>query len=432
MSESRRMNSIARRVSLSFLLRLLFTLLLVNLFLLVNFAAWAAYGFEKAALGTAWQMDLQRSVTADSAKTGLAWLQSIQYGFALPGGSASLVDIGPMLVTASRVLWGLMLAEAVLVLIIYRGFHKRTLYLLQPLKQMAVTAESLSRLKPDEQVYHSLEDAIENLSVQSPGARLSTGHSELSGLEDAVNNLISRMHASYNQQTRFVSDASHELRTPIAVVRGYADLLSRWGKDDPKIMEEAVSAIRQEADSMQRLVEQLLFLARGDAGRIPFQSGKVDLAAMIQEAQEECRLLNSPNPWRVLADGPVYARGDEDMLKQALRILVDNAIKFSPEGGVLTLRAYMSPQGLACLSVQDNGEGIKQEDLPHIFERFYRSDPARGRGGTGLGLSIAKWIAHRHEGHIDVFSREGLGTRFTLNLPAWDGETREGKTETAP
>lgn len=418
MSESRRMHSIARRISASFLLRALLAVMLVNLFLAVNAVGWAAYSVEKAALGGAWQADLVRDVRADSRLGGMAWVDSVTYVFSLRGQEVHTVSAGPLLTVMARSFAGLITAEAVFVFLLYRGFRKRTLYLLTPLREMARNAEDYLQARFDGQRFHSLEDAIENLSVQSPTERLKTGDSELVGLENAVNNLISRMHESYRQQNRFVSDASHELRTPIAVIRGYADLLSRWGKDDRKVMDESVEAIKGEADNMQRLVEQLLFLARGDAGRIPFAPVPVDLERLVREAHEEYQLIDTGHAWRLKAEGPVLALGDEAMLKQALRILADNAIKFSPPGSAITLRAFLSKDGAACLSVQDNGTGMKAEELPHIFERFYRADPARSRGGTGLGLSIAKWIADRHKGHFDVLSSEGLGTRITLNLPA--------------
>ena len=116
---------------------------------------------------------------------------------------------------------------------------------------------------------------------------------------------------------------------------------------------------------------------------------------------------------------PVYAQGDAGMIKQAARILTDNAMRYSPEDERITLRAFRNEKGESCLSVQDNGAGMSAQDVPHIFERFYRSDRARSRaGGTGLGLSIAKWIADAHNGYFDVITREGVGTRITLCLPA--------------
>jgi signal transduction histidine kinase len=310
--------------------------------------------------------------------------------------------------------------QALFFIIFYLGFRRKTQNLLRPLRSMAATAQELSTLRFDEQKYHQLEDAIDSLSVQSPSARLSMGSSELTGLETAVNNLIGRMHASYQEQTRFVSDASHELRTPIAVIRGYADLLSRWGKDDAQVMDESVKAIQQEADNMQRLVEQLLFLARGDSGRNPFSPAPLDLAELVQEAYEEYLLIDKNHHYRLKADEPLSTTGDVAMIKQALRILTDNAGKYSPPGSIITLSCQKNEKGEACFTVQDNGAGIPAQDLPHIFQRFYRADPARVRGssgGTGLGLAIAKWIVDRHGGYFDVFSREGMGTRVTVCLP---------------
>ena len=422
MSESKRMNSIARRISSSFALRLLFILLLVNALLAASVLGFTIYNVEKAALGSAWQADLERDIPVDDRLPRQERIKGLVYRFYLPGGEVHSIPAGETILTLMRAQGLLLIAEALIVIGQYRGFRRRTLYLLSPLQQMAQTAQALSETRFDEQKFHSLEDAIENLSVHSPGARLATGHTELMGLENAVNNLIGRMHEAYRQQTRFVSDASHELRTPIAVIKGYAELLSRWGKDDPKVMEESVAAMLQEADNMQHLVEQLLFLARGDAGRAAYSPKVVDLGQLVHAAHEEYELIESGHPFRIRAEEEVLTVGDEAMLKQALRILADNAIKYSPPGAMITLRAYMSAEGMTCFSVQDNGPGIKAEDLPHIFERFYRSDPARGRGGTGLGLSIARWIAQRHEGHIDVVSSEGLGTRFTVNLPAYKGQ----------
>lgn len=420
MTETRRMRSIARRVSLSFLLRVLLILLLVNAILIATSLGLSIFSIEKSALGEDWTPYLERRFSAPEDRRGLEWLKQVEYSYSLPGSEiVNTASLGSAILAILRTVHALVIAQIILVFFHYRGFNKRTLYLLEPLRLMTQTAEQLSQEQFDPQKFHNLEDAIDNLSVQSPSAKVQTGNTELSGLENAINNLVTRMHEAYRQQTRFVSDASHELRTPIAVIRGYADLLTRWGKDDRKVMEESVIAIKDEADNMQRLVEQLLFLARGDAGRTPFTPGKVDLRELLKEAHEEYTLIDQSHVFRLRAEEPVYALGDEAMLKQAVRILVDNAVKFSPLGSPITLRAFKGENGLACFSVTDNGMGIKPEDLKHIFERFYRSDPARQKGGTGLGLSIAKWVTERHSGHIDVFSSPGLGTRFTINLPAY-------------
>ena len=162
-----------------------------------------------------------------------------------------------------------------------------------------------------------------------------------------------------------------------------------------------------------------MVLARGDADRNRMNTEDLDLKAMISEVYEESRMIYPEHEWKLDADKPVPARGDTDMLKQAARILVDNAAKYSGADTRITLRAY-EKDGDACFEVQDNGIGIPAGALPHIFDRFYRADPARSRatGGTGLGLSIAQWIVEKHGGYFNVFSREEIGTRISVLLPA--------------
>ncbi len=262
-----------------------------------------------------------------------------------------------------------------------------------------------------------LEDAIGHISPTQP-QRLHTADPDLKGLEAAINDLLDRMQAAYSQQTRFVSDASHELRTPIAVLKGYADLLERWGKNDPQVRDEAIAAIQAEAERMNRLVEQLLFLARGDSGRTQLKLEPLDLAQLMEETWEESKMIDPQHQWTLDAAGSIACTGDRDMLKQAIRILSDNAAKYTPAGKEIRLRAYVNQAGQPCLAVQDEGMGIKTDDAPHVFDRFFRSDPARSRqnGGAGLGLSIADWIVTRHGGHIEVYSWEGVGSRFTVVL----------------
>ena len=217
---------------------------------------------------------------------------------------------------------------------------------------------------------------------------------------------------------RFVSDASHELRTPIAVIQGYANLLNRWGKDDPATRQEAIDAIRAEADSMKELVEQLLFLARGDNDSMHIQMEMFDLTEVAAEVLKETEMIDQTHTLAARWEGAVPVRADVGLTKQALRILVDNAIKYTAAGGRITLSAGVK-DGFARLSVQDEGQGIDAESLPHIFDRFYRTDESRARqtGGTGLGLAIAKWIVDRHGGWFEVRSWPGVGTRMTIVLP---------------
>lgn len=313
--------------------------------------------------------------------------------------------------------------EVVLLLLQSRVGKDKARRLLEPLERFAQTAQELSQVRFDSEKLHHLEDAIVTVSPTAPDAKVLTGEKELQGLEKAINDLIGRMRDSYIEQSRFVSDASHELRTPIAVIQGYADMLSRWGKDDEKVLEEGIGAIQTESAHMKKLIEQLLFLARGDNGRNQAVMEEMDLSQMMREVYEESCMIHPDREWRLDADTPIKVLGDADMLKQTARILVDNAVKYTSEDQIISLRVRMK-DGSPCFEVQDNGIGIKQEDVAHIFDRFFRSDPARSRstGGTGLGLSIAKWIVDRHGGYFDVFSREEFGTRIGVVLPQTEQE----------
>lgn len=226
------------------------------------------------------------------------------------------------------------------------------------------------------------------------------------------------MRDSYRQQARFVSDASHELRTPIAVIKGYADLLDRWGKTDEKILEESIQAIKDESESMQHLVEQLLFLARGDSGRTPLNITDFDMSDMMREVWEESAMIDKAHDYRFESGGDIPVRGDVSLIKQAARILIENASKYTPEGGEIMLKSLVA-EGHPAFSVQDSGIGISESDVPHIFERFYRADDSRSKqtGGSGLGLAIAKWIVERHGGRFEIISRKDIGTRITVILP---------------
>ena len=279
----------------------------------------------------------------------------------------------------------------------------------------------------DEEKFLMLESAIDEISPTAENARLRTGDQQFAGLELAVNNLIERMRDSYRQQTRFVSDASHELRTPIAVIKGYADMLDRWGKTDEKVLTESIEAIKTESEHMNYLVEQLLFLARGDNGKTKMDFADLDLSRMIREVYEEYVMIDSDHVYRCNAGDPVPAYGDISMLKQTARILLDNAKKYTPEGGEIRVSTELD-NGIPSFTVQDTGIGIDAESLPHIFDRFYRADSSRSRGtgGTGLGLAIARWIVGKHNGRFDVLTRENIGTRITVYLP------RSQKIETLP
>jgi signal transduction histidine kinase len=244
---------------------------------------------------------------------------------------------------------------------------------------------------------------------------------ELRPLASAINEMLARIDEAYGAQKRFVSDASHELRTPIAVIQGYANMLLRWGSEDPATLRESVEAIKSEADAMKQMVNQLLFLARGDNESMNIDWQAVCLTDVVKEVVREEAMIDEAQAFNIklISEDGLKVYGDSGLLKQLTRILLDNSIKYSEAGGSINVRLAADGFGKILLSVSDEGKGIPNDILPHIFDRFVRADDARTRstGGSGLGLSIAKWIAEKHGGHIEVVSVEGIGTKFTVILP---------------
>lgn len=234
---------------------------------------------------------------------------------------------------------------------------------------------------------------------------------------DQLQGLYGRLAAAVDAQQRFVADASHELRTPLTIIRGNIEYMQRAGRPDP----EALSDMASEAERMTRLVEDLLTTARMDAGQAP----DLELIPLGPLVGESCRKAQAiPHEAQFRVDLPealdrVMVRGHAEWLRRALLILIDNAFKYTPSGAV-TVRAGRQGDGVV-IQVQDTGVGIAPEDLPHIFERFFRADRARARGGTGLGLAIAHWVAGVHGGKLSVESELGRGSTFSFWLPLHRG-----------
>lgn len=370
-------------------------------------------------------MKEDRRVNSIARRMNRYWMRRTVLLMGLMDAALGAMVSGGWLQVHSPYFWAALAGtEALLIVLQWRVGKDKARRLLEPLERISQTAQELSQARFDSEKLHHLEDAIGTVSPLAPDARVLTGEKELRGLEEAVNGLIGRMHETYTEQSRFVSDASHELRTPIAVIQGYADMLSRWGKDDETVLEEGIAAIQTESGHMKKLIEQLLFLARGDSGRNQTVMEAMDLSQMMGEVYEESRMIHPDREWRLNAREPMPVKGDVAMLKQTARILVDNAVKYTSEGQNISLRTKIK-DGAPCFEVQDNGMGIPPGDVAHIFDRFFRADPARTRstGGTGLGLSIAKWIVDRHGGYFDVFSRQEIGTRISVVLPQRDGES---------
>ena len=252
---------------------------------------------------------------------------------------------------------------------------------------------------------------------------------ELKDLAVVINSMLDRIERSYNSQKQFVSDASHELRTPIAVLQGYINMLKRWGKSDPEVLEEGINAIAQETESMKELVESLLFLARHDKKTLMMEMEPFDALDVLTELHREAAMVTPEDTFILSPAASCPMEGDRSMVKQVMRILCDNAVKYTPKGGIINLSIERRP-GWVTLSVADNGPGISQEDLPKIFERFYRADAARRSegGGHGLGLSIARIIVMAHGGKLRVRSKVGVGSTFYVDLPEKQDSLRDVRT----
>ena len=252
---------------------------------------------------------------------------------------------------------------------------------------------------------------------------------EIAHLAATFNAMLDRLEASFRSQQRFVADASHELRTPLTAIRGNVEVLARQlgamladveTKDD---LDAAIADIQRESARMGRLVDDLLFLVRTDApdpGAPRFEPRPLRLDEVARDAGRTASALANGQHLQVVAATPVTVRGDADRLEQLLLILLDNALRHTPAGKRVVVEVIPARSGMTAVAVRDEGEGIAPEHLPHLFDRFYRADDARGRvtGGTGLGLAIARAIAHAHGGEIGVRSESGVGSVFTVSLPA--------------
>lgn len=245
---------------------------------------------------------------------------------------------------------------------------------------------------------------------------------EIGRLARTFNAMLASIEGAYTAQQRFVSDASHELRAPLTAIQANLDLLQRHPEMTDADRNEALAEAERESTRLTRLVADLLALARADAG-LPLRVAVVDLDAVVLEVLTDARQLANGQMLTLGSFEPVQVRGDEDRLKQLLLILLDNALKYTPAQGEVTVGLRRLGDE-AEIVVQDTGVGILEDALPHVFERFYRADPGRGRdpGGTGLGLSIADWIVRQHGGRIAIASRVGAGTTVTVHLPTTNAE----------
>jgi signal transduction histidine kinase len=231
-----------------------------------------------------------------------------------------------------------------------------------------------------------------------------------------IRDSLAAQHAALRRQREFAADASHELRTPLTVIRSSIEHLRRHPTEPVARVGTAVEDIEAEVEHLTALVDDLLLLARSDSGAVSLDRLPVDLGDVAAEAASSLDKPAASKGVRVVVDPePAMVVGDAVRLQQLVRILVDNAIRHSPAGGEVVIRVRPNG-GSASLEIADEGPGVAPEDMPRIFERFWRA-PGAPTGGTGLGLAIAKWIVDRHEGRIVVGNRDQGGAVFSVNLP---------------
>jgi two-component system, OmpR family, sensor kinase len=284
---------------------------------------------------------------------------------------------------------------------------------LRPLRDMETTAESI---------------AAGNLTERVPGENDTT---EIGRLARTLNVMLARIESAFGARLaserglrasearlrRFVADASHELRTPIAAISAYAELFGRGASEQKADLERVMGGIRSETTRMERLVADLLLLARLDEGR-PMEQRSVDLVALCAEAVRTAATVGPDWPVTFHASQPIEVMGDPTSLRQVVDNLLGNVRAHTPPGTEVSVDVEPEPNG-AVITVSDKGPGMEPEEAEHIFERFYRSDPSRSRanGGAGLGLSIVSAIVANHGGTVSAQGQVGVGTTFTVHLP---------------
>ncbi len=303
--------------------------------------------------------------------------------------------------TQRSLLWVLILGALASMVVAGLAGWLSTRQALAPLDDVTKVAQQITRA----------DDLSRRIPYQGPE------EDEVGQLINAFNLTLSRLENLFNTQRRFLADVGHELRTPLTVIRGNVDLMRRMDCMD----DESMESISNEVERLSRMVGDLLLLAQAESGKLPLHKQVVEMDTILLQVMQQMRVLARERLSLRLGDiDQVILCVDQDRIKQVLVNLIGNAINYTPNGGEVVVG--LGKEGdFARITVSDNGPGIPQEDLPHIFERFYRGEKARTRQkdgkGYGLGLSIAYWIVRNHAGRIEVDSRDGVGTTFCVWLP---------------
>ncbi len=271
-------------------------------------------------------------------------------------------------------------------------------YMLSPIRKIIKDVDGISG--------NDLSERLEEVKTRD----------ELHELTVRINRMLDDIEQSFNRQKNFVSDAGHELKTPIAVIQGYSNLLLRWGKSDPEVLDESIESIAREAENMKRIVEQLLLLAK--IGRYMLTLEEVDVKNELSGILDGYKLVDETHAFRLHCPKTVKCSLDKNLFTECVRAVVDNAVKYSEPNTEISV-SVITAHDKVNISVIDSGRGISEADLPHIFDRFYRCDKARTRenNGSGLGLTIAKSIVEMMQGTLTVKSVLGVGSTFTFTFP---------------
>lgn len=275
--------------------------------------------------------------------------------------------------------------------------------ILKPINNVIKTAKSIST-----------DDLSKRIEIPK-------GEDELQNLTLIINEMLDRLETSFENQKKFVSDASHELRTPLAIIKGYAEIIRKRGTTDIDIFVESIDSIISETDNMRNLIQKLLFLAKGEITKINTKFVDIDANEMVRQIHSDTVVSTKTHKFHLEMGEDYKIKGDETLLQQAIRALIENAAKYSEPNTNIYIKSFIK-DGFGRISIRDEGVGISDEDAKRIFDRFYRVDLSRTKatGGTGLGLAIVKRIVEIHNGKIEVDSKMNEGTEISIVLPIGD------------
>ena len=297
-------------------------------------------------------------------------------------------------------------------------FMSLPILLLSFFVSLFMTKNTISPVVKITKAAHSM--TTKNLDTLLP---ISGRNDEIDELSDTFNELFMRIKADFDRERQFSSDVSHELNTPLTVISGQANLLLRWGKDNPEQLEKSLNAIKNESKSMHAIIENLLQMSRIESGRIKPQMSKVVVADLFERVSQEFAAV-APEAKIECQGNSIELETDEEMLHQIITVLVSNSVKFFDAGKksaknkcVVSLKAWKEEDAIY-IQEQDNGPGIAEKDLPYIFERFYRADEShtRAAGGSGLGLAIARTLCQSLGAEISAHNAEPNGAVFTVKI----------------